>query len=329
MSQHVGVMARRAFQQNHFLLVDAGKPQGIGLHQVRPLVDSSRSIRSVGKERLPAMAQVSDLVGAGYCSIPRLFAVKAHGLVDVQKEHGVMHRFAGLCAAIMQRSDPVHAKRWRALLGAQIADSIGPISVIQFMKIANGVAEAVRDSALSLEMSDGAVYVSNADVGAQIFVELDTRDPKRAPQLARINGMYTCKGSGPVHLIGGVEAMVVSRSPVEIKAGIREDDTAARYAYSGLPLDAIEDMHLQIVKEDNNALFLQQSVAEGSMPIPNHGVMMRAMAGAVGVWKGDNLIHVLNADNGTTLLCHPDAQMVQLKATTPTARLLKIPFKLN
>lgn len=329
MSQQAAIVARRAFQQNHFLLVDAGKTQTVGLHQYMPLVDDERSIRAAVGEKLPKEACVRDLAGLRYCTIPRLFAVKAHGLVDVQKEHGVMQRFASLCAAIMQRSDPTHAAKLRALLGAQVADSFDPISATQFLNIAEDVAEATRDSAFSVEMGDGAVYVTTAQFGAQIFVELETTDPKRAPQAALTNGMYTCEGIGPVHLIGGVEALVVSRTVVRFAAGIQKDRTAEMFEDSGMPEANLKALHLQITQEDSNVDFLQEGDSVPSLPIPNHGVMMRAMAGGVGVWEGEKLIHVLQADNGAALLCHPDARMVQLKPTTPTARLLKVPFKLN
>lgn len=328
MSQHVGVVARRAFQQKRFLLVDAGPTQTMGVHQYRPLVDDDRSIRTVGSDPLPSAVKVGDLTSHGY-SIPRLFDAKAQWFTDTKGTQGVMQYMAGLCAGLMQRSDSDQATKWRQLLGERMADGYGPISAVQFVKIAADLADVTRDSILSIEINDGAVYVNNAEVGAQIFVELGTDDSARAPQNLFTNGMYTCKGNGPVHLIGGADVLITSRSSLRFAEGIQEDRTEEMFAGSGMPAEAVEDMRLQITQEDSTVVFLQQGVAEGSLPIPNHGVMMRAVAGAIGIWEGNNLIHVLEAGNGTTLLCHPEARMVQLKATTPDARLLKVSFKLS
>jgi hypothetical protein len=330
MARELGIATRNAFQRNHFLLVDASKDtQSVGVHQYRALVDESHAIRTVGENELSEAARVEDLSGLGYCTIPRLYAVKAHGLVDVQKVDGFMHRFAGLCAATMQRSDPVHAARWKELLGTRMAESFGPISASEALEIAQSLPAAIRDSALAMEMADGAVHVTAAEIGAQIFVELEGSDPERTPQIAFEDNMYACQGSGPVHLIGGIQALVVSRAPVSFSAGIKEDNLAQSYKGSGLPADAIEEMRMRVTLEDGSAVFLQQGVPVDSLPIPEHGVLMRAMAGGVGVWDGDRLIHLLKADNGTSLLCHPDSGAVQLRASTHEAQLLKIPFKLN
>jgi len=325
----VSVMSRRAFQQNHFLIVDAGETGTVGLHQFRPLVDAKHTIRTVGENELPDKATVEDLSGAGYCSVPNMLAVRANGLIDVRKADGVMHRFAGLCAAIMHRSGEPYSTRWRELLGADIADSFKPINATEFVRIAKSVADAVPDSALSMDVSDGALYVTKAELGAQIYVEWGTDDSARGPQDLFTNGMYTFNGTGPLHIVGGAEAIVVSRSSVSFKEGTQEDWLHERYGNSGMPEQVIEGMRMHVEQEDSTVVFLTKGDAEDSLPIPNHAMMMRAIEGAVDVWKGDRLIHVLEEGSGTTLLCHPDAGMVNLKSSSDAARLLKIPFKLS
>lgn len=304
MSGHMDILAKQAFRQNHFLLVDSAKPLAIGSHQVTSLVDGSLPIRTLGGEesRPPSGAKVKHLMSRGYISIPSLFDVKVSGLVDIGEERSVTHRFAGLT---------------------------GSVPAADLMRLAEDLARIAGNSALSMEMSDGDVYVSSAEEGARIFVELNAPGKDRGPMPAMTSGLYACKGSGPVHLVGDVKAIVVSRLPVGFRSGVHEDTTESKFEGSGMSADAMAVLRLRITKEDNDALFLQKGEAIPSRPIPEHGVVMRALSGAVGVWREDKIIQVLDADVGVTLLCHPEAPAVKLMATTDTARVLKVPFKLS